>query len=311
MNKLRNHIFCLLVAFTLLHCSSEGPFLSKEMVEELKQRKAVKPVENIVFINDQDVYFLKDFDSAPVRLTNSPDVSKTMLRISHDQERIVYLLAGGVPEIINMDGEIIATLHQYQGVKQLDWSSDDQTLYLLTDNFIEFYGSALSIPELEVEVTEEVISATITPENGLLYIVECVSGINQYSQKLVHAKRNGELEVIHNEITDRMRKVTLSKDKAFFMLAYTENRYKDAISQVSLFKMGNLSSEFSWEMPTNCYDFVYDDYSKFLVSANKDNINGHYELIASYTNQEGHEEDQSKYTSGYSAGEGLIYLDWK
>jgi hypothetical protein len=196
---MKKTILFIVSVFSLLFLDGcqKDPFVSKEVIQHIKDSIAgTKSVGNICFIYNNDVYFLDEFNNTPQKITNTPLVVKSEVRISHDLQKIAYLNAAGNPEIIDRNGTIINTLTSYSGILQMDWSNDDATLYMLIADQFYYYGPTISHPLLNFSgipggSSPHILSATLSANNDLAYVVDYFDFTYGYLQKLVLKKNDG------------------------------------------------------------------------------------------------------------------------
>ncbi len=58
--------------------------------------------------------------------------------MSVNAQKFAYLNSDSIIEIVNRDGELIERLTQYKNIQDFDWSYDNQTLYILSNNELFF-----------------------------------------------------------------------------------------------------------------------------------------------------------------------------
>jgi len=144
-------VVSILILSLVNGCTDESPFLSKAEAYELSNelnlnRDPFHKVKNFAAIINNDVYYFHRLDSVPKRLTNSPSAVKTNIKLSFDKKQIAYLNGAGHPVIIRTDnGQILQTLTQFSFIDQMDWAKDRLTLYMLSDNVVNFYGESIEI----------------------------------------------------------------------------------------------------------------------------------------------------------------------
>lgn len=303
------YIKLMIVAAALSACSGENPFLGDDIAMELLNRNQVKEVEFVTFIYNNDIYYLRNFEETPKRITSSPSQKKTKIRISHDHSRIAYLNDNGSPVIIDTLGNTQSVLSNFSGVKQFDWTGDDDGIYMLIDNDILFSHSNIAIPEMEKDFQEEILSAVLTKNNDIIYIVQRPIGLGRYVQRIEVRKADGKSRTIpmkEGEIR-KMRTLRLSRDKGYYTVGYSASIYDDVLVKLEIYNLEQQFPEYTFETDTYL-DPVYDEYSKFIVMGLG---SGTTEFIpaAFYTVNEVFEEDKSKYKPTFSSG--VIYVDWK
>lgn len=302
----------IVVAVILTGCHSENPFISKELAEAILKEKEIKPVEYAAAILNNDVYWIHNFDQEPKKITQSSSVVKKQVRLSHDHSKIAYLNSLGSPVIIDTLGTVISQVTSFKSVKQMDWGPDDETLWMLIGNELKFYGQSLDVPDLDIEPEDKILSAIITPESDVLYVVQTLIGLNQYTERLEIRSVDGSARTINKEFGEirHMQSVRLSKDGNYFVVGYTETT--DALYLVKM--EGYVFSE---DFPDFTYDNdryidpVFDFNSSYIVTATSDNSDDNFYLTALYTKNEAIGDDHSKYMFDYTAKSGSVYVDWK
>lgn len=176
----------------------KDPYVSKDVIQRMRDSASgANSVENVCFVYNNDVYFFDNFKNAPEKITNTPTNTKTEVRISHNLLKIAYINSAGNPEIIDRNGNILNTLTQYSGIKQMDWSNSDSTLYMLIGNQFKYFGPPIQHPLLNfgsipIGTETKILSATLSIDNDLAYVVEYFDTFNGgYLQKLILKKNDG------------------------------------------------------------------------------------------------------------------------
>lgn len=105
-------------------------------------------IDNVGIIQKSDIYFYEHLTHGSARVTNSPDSVKTNLRMSYDYQKFAYKNENGIVKIVDRFGNLIEKLSDYTNVKSYGWSADSQTLWMLNNNEIVFYGPEMDIPDL-------------------------------------------------------------------------------------------------------------------------------------------------------------------
>lgn len=197
---------CLSMILLSGSCQKD-PYVSKDIIQHMRDSASgTKLVENICFIYNNDVYFLNNFNNTPQKITSTPTNTKTEVRISHNLQKIAYINSAGNPEIIDRNGNILNTLTQYSYIKQMDWSSNDSTLYMLIGNQFQYYGPIIHHPLLNfgsipIGPETKILSATLSKDNDLAYVVEYDDTWNGgIQQKLILKKNDGNngSEIVNN-----------------------------------------------------------------------------------------------------------------
>lgn len=165
------YILILLVFSATISCKKEdSPWISKEEVDRIKASKKPK-VNHIAYIYNDDVYYIPDLDKEPIRLTNSPNERKLEVRINHSHTKIAYKTIDGSPIIIDIEGNVLEKLDQYKKIIQMDWSKDDQTLWMLpkySDKLI-FHGKPMNLPKLKYQKPGYITSLSISSRNEIAF----------------------------------------------------------------------------------------------------------------------------------------------
>ncbi|HTE30015.1 MAG TPA: hypothetical protein VK666_06560, partial [Chryseolinea sp.] len=196
-------------------------------------------------------------------------------------------------------------------VIDMDWSQDDKTLWLLVDDEIKFYGPALTVPELEKDFQEEVISAAVTANRDVFYIVRRPTA-SGYTERLEFRGRNGASRTISKKSgeTYHMASVRLSKDKEHFVLGYNLAQGYEELEKLEFYELNASFPDFTYESSQSYAEAIYDAESAFMVTVTSEFGDAFY-LAAEYTLNELGEEDFSKYKYDYSGEIGSVFIDWK
>lgn len=305
--------FLLAVAVVLLSACSENPYVSKSVVDSLIENQKVK-LYNISVISNNDVYWLPRQDSVPHQLTHTPNQIKKDVRINHNHTKIAYLDQNGSPVIIDLNGKILEKLSQYQNIKSMDWSNDDQTLYMLIGNKLYFYGKAMSVPEFTFKTEKcdvydnlmddpgrdfEVLSVSISAKKDIAYIFSYYDLLNKPVYKITIKNSTG----------------TIIKDSCYSNLRATNVRYFGSNNEhVLYYSLSSTLEKIS----------VYSDYELSVFSLETNPVAACYNPAAGYVL---YVDDRSgKYNltavkidgamsmvsiSPFVNCSSMIYIDWK
>lgn len=310
------YIFYALVCSLIIinsGCKTENPFLEKSYVDSLMAAKAPKPVERIVFIMDDNVFYLQNFEAIPKKIYSSGSRISS-IKINPVENKIAFLSEDGSPVIIDTEGTVLHQLGQYKAVSQMDWTHDGKTLYMLINEKIELFGKTISLPTIEKEYNETVISAAVSKSNSVYYVVKIPLGMNRYTQKLKILDFNGEETVVEKPSGEVrvLKKVNISKDGNHFVLSYTRSSNDPYLKKVSVYKMDKIYPDFEREFQSLVVDPIYDDHSKYLTYASSGEYSNSYSISANYTSYEHNQEKSlNKYLEGFTAGIDFISVDWK
>lgn len=67
--------------------------------------------------------------------------------LSRNKDKVAYVSPNnGIPIIVDTLGNVLIELTQYTNVQDLGWHNEDETLYILSNNQVQFYGPSLDLP---------------------------------------------------------------------------------------------------------------------------------------------------------------------
>ncbi|MCX6295924.1 MAG: hypothetical protein NTX97_07635 [Bacteroidetes bacterium] len=313
----------LLGVFFFLHFVSckKNPFVPKERIDHIRDSiAATKMISNVCFIYQNDIYFLDNYKSGtPQKITNTPSNTKKEVRISHNLQKIAYLNGAGNPEIIDRNGTVLAILTAYSGIRQMDWSANDSTLYMLIGNQFYYYGPAISHPTLSLGSiplgsSPQILSATLSMNNDLAYIVDYYDFSSGYIQKLIIKKNDGsntELVVDNVDTYHDMKYVKFSVYGTDMVLGYSSFS-ADTFDKIEIYS--DLKTYPDSEVPFSsncvCKYHIFRSDKKCLLSAFSSNTSwsgtGTFILSAYYVNDLTFINNEP-YTNAVSD----IIIDWK
>ena len=164
MSYMRYSFLCLLT-FMQLSCEPLE-------VELIRTDEEGKYNGTIVYISNNDV-FLTDagFDQI-TRLTNTPGEVKFLPALHPSKQKIAYLNADRTPVIIDTTGVVLEQLDTYTNVRDMGWSADGETLFMLINLSLQFYGPPLPVPDITFPLGvnyPEIYSVDINHRNELAY----------------------------------------------------------------------------------------------------------------------------------------------
>lgn len=102
----------------------------------------------LVFIYNNDIYLLGENYERPKKITDSPEAAKSMVSISYNKEKVAYLNSSKKPVIIDTTGTEIESVQIVSPAEDIGWSPDNQTLYILSNNTVQFFGPSMAIPQI-------------------------------------------------------------------------------------------------------------------------------------------------------------------
>lgn len=125
----------------------------------------------IAFSYNNDIYlFDRSIAPKPYKITDNPEKKKGILALSYDKQKIAFLNEQGIPEIISSEGDVLEMASPSGPVKDLGWSPDGNTLYMLVNNSLEFHGPAIQVPALAPHFNfATVLSVHISQNLDLVY----------------------------------------------------------------------------------------------------------------------------------------------
>lgn len=271
--------FLIICIFSLFVGCKKNPFVPEERIEEIRDSiAALKSIQNICFIYNNDVYFLDEISNTPQRITSTPTNIKTEVRISHNLQKIAYLNSAGNPEIIDRNGAVLNILTAYSGIQQMDWSNDDATLYMLSGNSFYYYGPTISHPLLNFSgipgsTSPYILSATLSKDNDLAYVVEYFDFSVGYVQKLILKKNDGSgtWVVVSGPWGKRMSYVKFSTNAKDLIVGYDEPA-SSSLSTLELYTDLKSYPDQTIQYCTSCqYNYaIYRSDKKCIVSAFQD-----------------------------------------
>jgi hypothetical protein len=182
MDFIKKSIALAMMAMVWLGCAEETPFKSKEEVikevNDIKNsRNPFHDIRNVVAIMNNDIYYFSRLDSVPRRITFTPDREKTDVRLSPDHTLIAYENEDYYPEIIRADdGTLVEALPDYKYFTQMDWMKDRNTLYVLYNQDVYFWGTPAGSFEQVGFLWDYVISFSMNSIGDKVYYVQPSEG---------------------------------------------------------------------------------------------------------------------------------------
>lgn len=235
---MKNFFYLLLLAL-FAGCNEENPFVSKEVIDEIERQK--KPeVSHIAIISDNNVYYLENIESDAKQLTHTTSI-KTNVRISHGGGKIAYIDHNLNPVIIDTAGNVLNTLIAFDNVSHVDWSNDDETLYMLIGNELKFYGPALSVPSLtpsdESGYDIEVTAVSISQNDELAYAYTYFTYNSGWVSKVV--VENDEFsKVLDTSYTGHITYVQYVAGTNDLIIGYSDNRGERELRRFEVYAEG-------------------------------------------------------------------------
>ena len=160
----------LILIIFLLGCESSFiDVLSDEEVEQVLQiieEENNSYINNIAILKDNNIYLMKDADKASlIKLTNDSNSLRKNVKISYDNQKILYFEKNLGVVIIDTTGEILDVADEILNAEQIDWLPNDQGIYYLYNSKLNVYGNDIELPSLSSNVyspNKKVISAAVS-----------------------------------------------------------------------------------------------------------------------------------------------------
>jgi len=165
--------------------------------------------------------------------------------LSLKKDKVAYIDPdNGAPVIVDTAGNVLEELTQYTNTNDLGWYNGNQTLYILSNNQVHFYGEALNLPNPlfvppsgsnDYEVTSLDINKNLDVAYGAIYYKEPGSYRNWYysynlnynsptSVDKSEAKAYGSYHFFQNVWADSKR--------YYHTIKFSDPRYTSGVEQV-------------------------------------------------------------------------------
>lgn len=309
-------IISFLSLFIFAQCKQENPFVSKEVIDKIEAEKNPL-IGNISFIFNNDIYYLKNIKASPKQLTFSPSLEKTEVKINHKGDKIAYLNKNSIPVIIDTIGNIISTLSHFSEVKKMDWSFDDETLYMLIGNEIKFYGPPMDIPSISypgipVNISPTLEFIAISNNNDIAYSYTTFDYLNGTVYRVIFKKKDNldkaeELVKIKDNKIKHLQFVNKTND---LIIGYDYFTYSREVTKVEVYPYLQKYPSSIFESSQKYIDPIYRADLQYMVSARKDLNSDHYTIAANRFFQD---NKGDYYFNNYSTSQFPfnIYVNWK
>ena len=310
--KITNYIVLWVFATIIFGCQKPGdPYISK--AESNALYAAQNPaVQNVAFIYNNEVYFLADFDNSAQKITSSGGIKK-FVKVSHDHTKFAYQNVSGNVEIIDKTGKLITTLN-YSGIKSFDWTADDKTLFILSNDNLYYYGTALNLsityPGITPGYTTEILSASISLKGDFAYIIHYSAYTYGDKYRLVIKPAGGGTTITYdnNTVPYSMNYVQFSANLQDMTVGYRDPTYSaNSFERVEFFTGLGAYPKFSFESSSTYGTPVYNSTLNYTVCTVGDANSGKFTLSAFANSSSLKTKIQAQYTT---TGNGL-YTDWK
>jgi hypothetical protein len=308
------HCFAFVLAATLFSCSDESPFLT-----ETEARKGIKELNNardpfhavthIAAIINNDVYYFARLDSVPKRLTFTPTVNKTDIKLSADKTQIAYLNNIGTPVVISaVDGSVIATLTAFSYVRQIDWAKDRKSLYFLSEQKIYTYGAPLTVSQPQTTYPwDEVSSFSMNAKGDQGYFIKYY-GDFQYTLKYVSSSKSLD-KSLKTFDQNSYNFIDFYDNNGNFMLGSRDA--SKAFSRIVCVEDYNFYTAYYWDYEAMTSPEFSSDHEILLYGTMNNQV---YQIKAVYLGTEAYEghglyDVLTKTITEYTS-KSPIYLDW-
>jgi hypothetical protein len=314
---LRNCYFVTtLLTFVLVSCSDESPFFRSE--QEAKKiihdanaaRDPFHYITNVVAIINNDIYYFARLDSIPKKLTSSPSLQKTHVKLSTDKTQIAYINTNGNPTIINTaDGKLVTTLTQYNYVSQIDWAKDKNSLYFLIGQKVYSYGEPITIQQpMVTHPWDEIPSFSMNAKGDYGYFIRYYGNF-YHTLKLISKAKAMDKE-LRNFEGDRYDYIDFYDNKGNFLLGYSEHS-GEGFSRIVCVENYNLYAAYEWDYEQMNTPEFNSDLEILLYGTMEQQL---YHIKAVYLGTEAYDRQGlydvlSKTFTEYKSSS-PIYLDW-
>lgn len=321
MKKIIYTLLCIVLASITGCQKGPYPYISKEDVKKIDS--AVHPaIKNVAFIYKNNIFYAADLNKPVAQITTDGSALK-LVKMSHDYSKFAYLNASNRIVIIDNKGNAITTLSQYAQVKSFDWSPDDKTLYILNGNAMAYYGvnmnlPAFNYPGIKNGSTTEVLSASVSIQGDLAYVVHGYNFIDGDKYELIIQPANGGQLIEYDDVEDdvyRMDYVNFSSNKQDLIVGYRElDDQSGRLETVKIFTDLKAHPDFTYGGSTTSTP-IYNSSLNYLVEGFIDDNTSTIAPAALYlgTNPVYTSENVAKsiILTNYSFSGSNVYTDWK
>ncbi|MEM6804952.1 MAG: hypothetical protein AAF696_26375 [Bacteroidota bacterium] len=298
--------FCLTFLFT--SCSWTEP-VSVTTRSEILDLDAPAFSGTIAFVFENDIYLFGEGYPEVKKITDSPDERKTKIALSYNKEKIAYLDAAKQVVIIDKEGNFIENVTINRGFKDLGWSPNDQTLYMLRFDELLFHGPPMDIAALDIPgFSYELESIDISQNLDVVYCYR-EGGFGLEAVNVVIDYKNPSRRDWSYRGLEPFRFVRMSPDGSQVLAALSATRDRDVggnpPNEVSFFEEGQrefVLKPFLWKVHSP--DLIGNDKVLYGLSPDQDRRGN--VLVGNI--KEGEFESYLTFFEEYSES---IYLDWK
>lgn len=298
----------------------ESPFVSKETVEEvLASRNPFRHIRNIVATIENDIYYFEHIDSIPKRLTHTPVAKKSHVKLSKDKTKIVYLNSVGTPVVINAQtGALIETISNRSNVKQIGWTNDDHSIYMLVGKNVFIHGVPTTVTQPETyNQYDEVLSFSMNDRGDQAYYIKNAGLVSKKLKFDSQSQGIDTLITIFYGESFGADYIDFHGNDGGFVVGYNAYNAND-ITRISCFNDYKFWPEFDWAGVESWVDEImlsptFDQDSEVVLFGNRKGST--YSIKAVYLGTElyygdGQQDIKMKVLDKYTSTQ-PIYLDWR
>lgn len=212
-------IFLCLLSGCILGSPEPGEVRETEISHRLTYDSPVSG--SIAMIINDDVY-VQDLanDYETTRLTQTPQQKKKKVALNYAKDKIAYVNGSGVAIIIDREGNLLETVTATGPVIDLGWSSNDETLYMLVDDHIEYHGPDMNLPSINAVLNESTfLSIDVSDFGDVIYCLKINNSISYY---VGIAFKQQDLISISMPNSDAIKHVRISPDGRRFLIATSD-----------------------------------------------------------------------------------------
>lgn len=303
--KLRSFIYSLSL-FVMCACKNENPFVSKDYIDQHFTSKSLA-VQHVVYVYNNDVYYLSDSRGQSKRLTFTPSQTKSEVRISHNGSKIAYLDQYFTPTIIDTMGYQINVLTNFTNVDKMDWSANDQTLYMLINNEVRFYGPSMALPKFIFPnggTNIYLLSMSVNSNQDIAYIFKYDSFQGTTYKAYFVAKGSTEAVDLTNTSLYNPKYVQFMHKTNDLLLGYDYNTTARGISAIEVFSSPYKTPAMQFSQDGYYVDPFYRQDISTMVAGKSNFIDGPFHVRVDYVPQDLYQQFTGTSTQP-------IYVDWK
>ncbi|WP_207420303.1 hypothetical protein [Desertivirga brevis] len=273
MKLFRNLCIIFLLSCFVACKKGENPWVPKSAIDSLISAR--NPMMNhVAVIYNQDIYYFPSIEQSPIRITQTPNVNKRMLSMSHNHKKFAFL-NGSTIVIVDDKGAQLAELSQYSNVKGFDWSADDATLYILNNNTISYFGPSMNLPAITYPginwaTSPQVLSATVSSRGDFAYVFTAYHPFSPDPYKLVIKRADGRPDVVYTaEHNERLSYAAFSANDFDLVVGYKDNESDRSFGKLGIFTGLKNYPDFEMRFSSKYSSPRYNSKLNFMVCGYK------------------------------------------